>query len=91
MNSEMGGNVVERGRPPSGTSTALVSSFSLTGGTRFRCDSQIEDTSSSETASEEPEFPTANRVRSKGSALGFWVTAVELNKAIWASRVTTRL
>lgn len=90
-NNEIGGNVADRGRSLSGASTALVSSFSLTGGTRFRWDNQTEDTSSSETASEEPEFPTASRVRSTGSMVGFWVTAVELNKAIWASRVTTRL
>ena len=90
-NNEIGGNIVERGRSPSGRSTALVSSFSLTGGTIFKCDNQMEDTSSSETASEDPELPVANRVRSTGNAVGLCVTAVELNKATWVSRLTTRL
>lgn len=81
-NREIGGNVAERGSSPSRASTALVSSFSLTGWERFKWDNQMEDTSSSETASEEPEFPIASRVRSTESAVGFWVTAVEFNKAI---------
>lgn len=89
-NNEMGGNIVDRGRSPSGGSTTLVSSLSLTG-EAIKCDNQMEDTSSSETASEEPEFPTASRVRSTGNIVGFWVTAVELNRATWVSRVTTRL
>lgn len=90
-NNEMGGNIVERGRFPSGGSTVVVSSLSPAGGTRFKCDSQMEDTSSNETASEEPEFPIASKVRSTESVVGFWATAAEFNKAIWASRVTTRL
>lgn len=87
----MGGNIAERGGSPSDTSTALASSFSLTGGMMFKCDNQMEATSSSERAREEPDFPMTRRVRSMGTAADFWVTAVEFNKAIWASRVTTRL
>lgn len=90
-NNEIGGNVAERGKSASDFSTALVSSFSLTGGTRFKCDSQMEDTSSSETASDEPEFPIASRVRSTESAVAFWVAAAECSKAICASRAATRL
>lgn len=89
-NNEMCGNVVERGRSWSDRSTGLVSSLSLTGGT-IKCDNQIEDTSSNETASEDPEFPIASRVRSTGSTAGLWTTAVEFNEAIWVSRVSTRL
>ena len=85
-NNEIGGNVAERGKSPFGASTALVSSFSLTGGTRFKCDNQMEDTSSSETASEEPEFPIASRVRSTGGEVVFW-----FSEAIMVSRVSTRL
>ena len=87
----MGGNIAERGGSPSGSSTVLASSFSLTGGTTFKCDNQIDATSSSERAREEPDFPMTRRVRSTGIAADFGVTAVEFNKAIWASRVTTRL
>ena len=90
-NNEMGVNVVERGRSPSGVSTALVSSFSLAGGTRFKCDNQMEDTSSSETANEEPEFPIASSVRFPRSVVGFWVAGIEFIKATWVSRLTTRL
>ena len=90
-NNAMGGNVVERGRFPSDASTVLVSSFSLAEGMRFKCDNQMEDTSSNETASEEPEFPIASRVRSPGRVVGFWVAPVEFIKANWVSRLTTRL
>lgn len=62
-NNEIDGNNVERGRFPSGRSTALVSSFSSTGGSIFKRDNQMENMSSSETASEEPEFPIASMVR----------------------------
>jgi hypothetical protein len=58
---------------------------------RFKCDNQMKEISSSETANDEPEFPIASRVRSTGSAVGFWVVAVEFNEAIWASRASTRL
>ena len=88
-NNEIGGNVVERGKSPSGRSTALSSSLSLTGGTIFRCDNQMDDTSSSETASEDPEFPIASRVRSTGVAVGR--VAAEVIDAIWPSRVSTLL
>ena len=89
-NNEIGGNVVERGRSPSSRSTALASSLSLTGRAIFRCDNQMEDTSSSEIASEDPEFPIASRVRSTGVAMGLWVAA-EFIDAIWPSRVSTLL
>lgn len=90
-NNEIGGNATDRGRSPSVRSSGFSSSLSLIEGARFRCDSQMEATSSKETAREEPEFPIASKVRSAECTVDFWEVIVECNTVTWASRVTTRL